>query len=226
MELATEYILLLFRAKYTEKSQESVTKRIEIKEFDALTVSYMVNFMYFGDYSCDSTEKDKEPSSEASSMTLLQHVKIVAIAEYYQISELAVIAIDKIKQIFKSPTWLVTSYPEAVKTAYASTQNKELRQTLMLAGGKRIQELVELQDFTFFDGLDEIPATLIGRVIAEQQPLTLLRRNVQNVNFDCLHCKRLFKLGNESSGEFLGKQASLMKCRTCDKPYSGRPVRR
>ena len=178
----------------------------------------MINFMYVGYYSSDIQEGEKQPATADATdrkAILLHHVEVIAIAEYFQVTDLASFAFSKLKQIFDQPTWPVASYPAALKMAYASTHTKELRQLLLLAAGRRIENLVGLKDFTFFEGLDEIQLDILERLIAEKKSLEALRKNVRAVHFLCFRCNHKYMIDN-GVGDFFGTKATLTYCRKCE----------
>lgn len=137
--------------------------RIEMDNFDLPTVKRMVEFMYTGTYSVtaygidfdtsktahvtESEEAVPHPASEEAECTtsleiLKRHVRVKAIAEYYDIPRLRDVASHKIKGIFAITGFSTNIFLGVLKEARETTGDIGLYQILASAAANHLGELL------------------------------------------------------------------------------------
>ncbi|KAF4632577.1 hypothetical protein G7Y89_g5550 [Cudoniella acicularis] len=174
--------------------QEAATNTINIDEFDAGTVKRMVVFMYGEDYDEDTRERgldsvfepkneevgivnqDNEGSSLLTStpfnlllpMTteiLLRHIKVNAIADYYDIPQLKRLANTKI-QNFLETNWSANNFSAVVEEAFNSTSDTALHKIITSTAAAHIEELVQHEDFTTVTVMSDFALGILRNMIA------------------------------------------------------------
>ncbi|KAF5640433.1 speckle-type POZ [Fusarium sp. NRRL 52700] len=145
--------------------KETTTKVINVNEFDVGTVQCMIDFLYTGDYRIapepekpvvaqegedrgarsdedkmtdDSTES--EDSSEKTTGKILSHLRVNAIADYYNIQRLITLSTLKIHKILKGH-FDVKILPTVFKEMATTNRNPELRAVMVDTTAKYIGEL-------------------------------------------------------------------------------------
>ncbi|KAH8807751.1 BTB/POZ protein [Xylogone sp. PMI_703] len=132
--------------------KEAKTNMIDIASFDVRTTRCMVEFMYTGDYQIrkskmrtdedlqaiekkfpfllgESDKDDADSQLAATSRdenTLLDHVHVHAIAEYYDISQLKQLSTSKIQLLLKVD-WSADEFQDAVKEVLNWTRDRPLQ---------------------------------------------------------------------------------------------------
>ncbi|KAF9777001.1 hypothetical protein IL306_004736, partial [Fusarium sp. DS 682] len=140
--------------------QEARTKVLNVEAFDVATVRRMVNFMYTEEYevgyvheasgSATGHETERTEVTEA----LLCHVRVNAIADYYNVPKLAQLANSKIQSILRD-SWLAESFSHVVKEASVSTGDVALHDIITSTAAYHIEELVEFQSFADLEVMSE-----------------------------------------------------------------------
>src|SRR2546423_15473800 len=77
---------------------------------------------------------------------LLGHVRVNAIADYYDIPQLKELANTKIQHIIET-NWSPHGFSEVVKEVFNSTTDRALREIMSLTAVAHIEELLEFEDF-------------------------------------------------------------------------------
>ncbi|PYI01498.1 hypothetical protein BO78DRAFT_435801 [Aspergillus sclerotiicarbonarius CBS 121057] len=119
-----------------EKFETPSHSTIKVQRFGIPTVKRMIDFLYTGEYDVIKQVKPEHddtnagPSSTAEA--LLPHVFVNAIADEYEIVELAKLTNIKIKQ-FLQLLWCREGFEEIVKTVYEVTGDTVLRRTMAAA---------------------------------------------------------------------------------------------
>ncbi|KAM0355068.1 hypothetical protein ACHAPU_000921 [Fusarium lateritium] len=142
--------------------QEATSKVLIVKEFDISTVRYMVSFLYTGEYQIDlSNEARRNPIEEQylqdfdqsdvgpeneTVETLLAHSRINAIADYYDIENLAQLAISKFQGIIESGPDVEIS-PRIIQEVSTSNTNPDLQISVASFAAARIEDLCKLPAF-------------------------------------------------------------------------------
>ncbi|EWZ28852.1 uncharacterized protein FOBCDRAFT_204642 [Fusarium oxysporum Fo47] len=140
--------------------QEARTKVLNVEAFDVATVRRMVNFMYTEEYevgyvheasgSATGHETERTEVTEA----LLCHVRVNAIADYYNVPKLTQLANSKIQTILRD-SWLAESFSHVVKEASVSTGDVALHDIITSTAAYHIEELVEFQSFADLEVMSE-----------------------------------------------------------------------
>ncbi|KAH7231672.1 uncharacterized protein BKA55DRAFT_653663 [Fusarium redolens] len=126
--------------------QEARTKVLNVEAFDVATVRRMVNFMYTEEYEVGYRTEVTE--------ALLCHVRVNAIADYYNVSKLTQLANSKIQSILRD-SWLAESFSHVVKEASVSTGDVALHDIITSTAAYHIEELVEFQSFADLEVMSE-----------------------------------------------------------------------
>lgn len=85
---------------------------------------------------------------------LLQHIRVNAIADYYDIPRLAKLATSSIESILQN-SWLTDSFPRVVQEVLSLTGDATLHAAITSTAVNHIEELVESQSFA--DMFNTIP---------------------------------------------------------------------
>ncbi|KAG5770161.1 hypothetical protein H9Q72_002826 [Fusarium xylarioides] len=146
--------------------QEATSKVIAVKEFDVATVQSMVTFLYTGDYELvletekpveakDTDEKsadgeihnDEDNMSQAPSEyidnaeeQILSHLRVNAIADYYNVEKLGKLSTLKIEAILRSHLDFLI-IPQIIQEMSISNRDADLRHVIASAVAKYIEEL-------------------------------------------------------------------------------------
>lgn len=151
---------------------EARTDRIEMDNFDLPTVKRMVEFMYTGKYSAGADEMSLDTSKTATlaesedagaktaseeaahskSLEILKrHVRVNAIADYYDIPRLRDLASSMIEGILTRLGFSVNIFLDVLKEATEITGDKGLYRVLGSAAANHLEELVLNENFRAID---------------------------------------------------------------------------
>lgn len=130
--------------------------------FQPRAVKALVEYLYTGGYGSLSTSdnavgvsqtpSDLESSSSSpdTATLLLDHIRVNAIGDYYQVDGLMTAANQKIKHLHESSktdkSW-VASLPTAIQLAISCTANEGLLDILAEVTAKELASIIHLQDF-------------------------------------------------------------------------------
>ncbi|KAJ3454150.1 hypothetical protein MRS44_018044 [Fusarium solani] len=210
--------------------QEARTKVLNVEAFDVATLRRMVNFMYTGEYevgymletSCSATDHETEVSrprvdvtewhpphqqTERTEVTeaLLCHVRVNAIADYYNIPKLAQLANSKIQSILRD-CWSAESFSHVVKEVSASTGDVALHDIITSTAAYHIEELVESQSFADLEVMSEFSIKLLRGCA----------RRIREFEFQLQHnlfgddsIAAYIAMGVKNNSEFLSVQLSV-----------------
>ncbi|KAF9770561.1 hypothetical protein IL306_011869 [Fusarium sp. DS 682] len=142
--------------------QEAIMSIITVSEFDVATVQHMITFVYTGDYDLETQveqDRDEQTQAEASRLeegevsetshapaqdktaaNLLSHLRVNAIADYYNIPSLAKLAISKIQTILEEDINFEI-IPQVIQEMRTSNRDTDLRTIIASATAKYIEEL-------------------------------------------------------------------------------------
>ncbi|KAL6699148.1 hypothetical protein J3F84DRAFT_365053 [Trichoderma pleuroticola] len=151
--------------------KESQTGVVQIELFDSETVRRMVDFLYTGNYDCGyppsqntagthavtpaavkststSTPASKTtnttlpaPVASASTQDTLAHVRVNAIADYYGIQGLTLLANQKIQQAYQAK-WDAKAFLTSAKETLDNTGDKKLHGMMALLAAQHLEELI------------------------------------------------------------------------------------
>jgi speckle-type POZ protein len=145
---------------------------INIEGFDSETVRRMVEFLYTGDYDATPRQSEaagpvdsSEPATSSPHCVLLpvddggdgviSHVRVSAIADYYDIKGLAKLSNSKI-QNNRSERWDTQALADAIKESSDLTGDADLQDTIAALAAQHLNDLMEnavLQDLVSDFGL-------------------------------------------------------------------------
>jgi len=141
--------------------------RIEMDNFDLPTVKRMVEFMYTGKYSEISHEISKtatlavedtgpkaagEETERTKILEILKiHVRVNAIADYYDIPTLRDVASSKVDGIFARIGFSINIFLDVLKETMGITSDKGLYQVLGSAAANHLEELILNENFRAID---------------------------------------------------------------------------
>ena len=91
---------------------------------------------------------------------LVGHVRVNAIADYYDIPQLKELANTKIQHIIET-NWSPHGFSEVVKEVFNSITDRELREIVSLAATAHIEELLEFEDFAELDVMSDFAIGII-----------------------------------------------------------------
>ncbi|KAL7792146.1 hypothetical protein V8C37DRAFT_380910 [Trichoderma ceciliae] len=157
----------VFAAAVKGEFKEAQTGVIHIELFDSETVRRMVEFLYTGNYDNQSQEQSKavtaaprgvksqHEDSSAPKATganppvatlvpaedMLHHVRVNAIADYYGIQGLTLLANQKIQEAYQSK-WDATAFLGLAKEALSVTGDKSLHRMMALLTAQNMRELL------------------------------------------------------------------------------------
>jgi len=137
--------------------------------------------------------------------TLLGHVRVNAVADYYDIPQLKELANTKIRHIIQT-NWSPYGFSEVIKEVFNSTTDKELREIMSLTVAAHIEELLEFEDFT---ELGVIGDFAIGKADRINHFLKILSK-IQSYR----NCDADFTCYVERGGTILEPQYTL-RCAKC-----------
>jgi hypothetical protein len=131
----------------------------------------MVEFLYTKAYDNPTEEQGSEGVSESETTKartaeiLLGHVRVNAIADYYDIPQLKELANTKIQHIIET-NWSPHGFSEVVKEVFNSTTDRELREIMSLAATAHIEELLQSEDFAELDVMSDFAIGIIRNMFA------------------------------------------------------------
>ena len=96
---------------------------------------------------------------------LLGHVRVNAVADYYDIPQLKELANTKIQHIIET-NWSPHGFSEVVKEVFNSTTDRELREIMSLTATAHIEELLEFEDFAELDVMNDFAIGIIRNMFA------------------------------------------------------------
>ena len=96
---------------------------------------------------------------------LLGHVRVNAVADYYDIPQLKELANTKIQRIIET-NWSPHGFSEVVKEVFNSTTDRELREIMSLTAAAHIEELLEFEDFAELDVMSDFAIGIIRNMFA------------------------------------------------------------
>ena len=138
---------------------EGQTGRIEMTNFDLPTVKRMVEFMYTGDYSVttednglDTSETPNPDDSEEAECTanleiIKRHVRVNAIADYYDIPSLQRLSSSRIEDTFDEIPFHTDVLLGVLKEVQEKTGDRELYQILASAAANHLGEVLNDNNF-------------------------------------------------------------------------------
>ncbi|KAL5091713.1 hypothetical protein Trisim1_002927 [Trichoderma cf. simile WF8] len=144
--------------------KESQTGIVQIELFDSETVRRMVEFLYTGNYDCNHPPNPPKqnyfvgsiqdvtpakstssavpvPVAAASTPDTLIHVRVNAIADYYGIQGLTLLANQKIQQAYQAK-WDAKAFLTSAKEALDNTGDKKLHGMMALLAAQHLEELI------------------------------------------------------------------------------------
>ncbi|KAF5723135.1 speckle-type POZ [Fusarium mundagurra] len=156
--------------------EETTSKIITVNEFNVRTVQYMVSFLYSADYRLapkpenkpaqDESREEGEIVSGEDSMTeasrasqriadetvykIVSHLRVNAIADYYNIEKLAKLSTSKIESILKKEVDFHI-IPQVIAEMSTANRDSELRSVIASATARYIAELASSQALRTID---------------------------------------------------------------------------
>ena len=117
----------------------------------------------------DDIEFEDDISDATALKSLLFHVRMNSIADYYDIPELRQCASTEAQNILNT-SWSPCNFPIIIQEAVKSTGDKELRNILSDAMAAHMDELVELgEDIAPPELISDFAFSVIRRLVAEKQ---------------------------------------------------------
>ncbi|KAI6763352.1 hypothetical protein FGRA07_11363 [Fusarium graminearum] len=166
--------------------QEATSKVLNVTEFDVDTVQYMISFLYTGEYQISSKgdkpdsddgspqEEDSNDAADQASQAsshlsepdetvddLFAHLRVNAIADYYNIQNLAQLANTKIRAILDLGQ-NTEAFPRIIQEVSTSNRDINIRSIIASAAVARIEELCHLKAFQELELEQDFSATLFG----------------------------------------------------------------
>ena len=127
---------------------------------------------------------------------ILRNMRVNSIADYYDIPSLKRCANTKIEGIIKA-TGIGDSWPEVVREAIQSTSDNALHRMLALTSAEHIEELIELEDFTALEVMNDFAVTIIrSRLVAHDKKEQDLNRIVQALESELRSTKAMLRTSN------------------------------
>jgi hypothetical protein len=96
---------------------------------------------------------------------LLRHVRVNAIADYYDVQQLRTLANPKIQHILNN-TWTAKGFPSVVKEVFSSNADSELKEIMTLTAAEHIEELLKMEDFAALELMSDFTTPLIRTTVA------------------------------------------------------------
>lgn len=171
-------------------------------------------------------------SSSPTIQTLLAHVNVNAIADYYQIPALKTLAIAKIQDIFDK-RWQKEGFLDVVEAAFTVTGDAALQKVVLAALTSHIGALLTLKDFSrvFVVGermievlTDLHKSSVDARTLKQENArLSALKTNLENLvsSIDrrghCCQCRATFGLyiNRDVFSVVTGRPEYNLKCSKC-----------
>ena len=126
----------------------------------------MIQFLYTADYVSEQEKCIDRCHSTTCSAILLEHIHIIAIAEYYDIPQLVQRANKKIKKILKDKG-CIEHLPAAIDEVYYTTNDKDIRNSISSAAAENIIDLLTLDEFKCSEHMGQLPLDIIQNIIAQ-----------------------------------------------------------
>jgi hypothetical protein len=152
-----------------------VTNRIEMDKFPPGIVRRLVQFLYTGDYNDPDHEGDS--AQDHVMATLLGHIRVNSIGDYYQLDELVSLANSKVMHLIQNhrkdgEPWVAT-LPLAIGEAVESTGDRELLKILAEAcdSSGSISRLLDMGEFRALPVMSEFAVELVKVGIRKNQVL-------------------------------------------------------
>ncbi|KAH7317410.1 hypothetical protein BKA65DRAFT_466379 [Rhexocercosporidium sp. MPI-PUGE-AT-0058] len=220
--------------------QEAATNSINIDEFEAATVKRMIEFMYTKEYD-DGMEKRGSEDVDSSNLPasthvdslcaitpamttemVLHHVRVNAIADYYDIPLLKQLANTKIQRLLET-TRSADGFSDVVREVFNSTSDKALREIMASTAATHIEELIGLEDFTALDVMSEFAVSIIQNTSRQLQAvksqLQQTESRLRSAEQDCSYEKSLRESETAKADRIVAKindcLDTLSKTRTC-----------
>ncbi|KAJ4195507.1 hypothetical protein NW759_016441 [Fusarium solani] len=193
--------------------QEARTKVLNVKAFDVATVRRMVTFMYTEEYEVGSINEtsgsaishETEVSQPEVSITelhlppqqldrvdvteaLLRHVRVNAIADYYDIPKLTQLANSKIRCLL-GDSWQAESFSHVVEEVLDSTGNVALQEILSSTAADHIGELVESQSFADLEVMSDFAIKVLRSCALR------IHETESQLQYNRSVCKEAFRAG-------------------------------
>ncbi|KAG8677667.1 hypothetical protein FPOAC2_03798 [Fusarium poae] len=147
--------------------KEATTKVLTVNEFDVFTVHYMIAFLYVGQYAICSerapksddgnNQNDTEESKyyikkpeEENVDDLISHLRVNAIADYYNIEKLAKLSTSKIKA-FLDKGQSAEVFPRIIQEVSTSNRDPDIHSIVASAAVTHIERLCDLEAFQDMD---------------------------------------------------------------------------
>ncbi|CEI67519.1 hypothetical protein FVEN_g5618 [Fusarium venenatum] len=222
--------------------QEATTKILTVNEFDISTVQYMIAFLYAGEYQIHSKRAKKSTSDDAHNQDdtdeasqysikqpedetvddLISHLRVNAIADYYNIQKLAQLATSKIQAILDKGQ-SAEVFPQIIQEVSTSNRDPDIDSIIASAAVAHIEELCELeafQDMEFDDDLTvEMFRACAKRINALERRLDDAHQNVvtyQELRDDEKKAKEFVIEQMDKSMDLLGETDG---CRNCNENF-------
>ncbi|SPJ85268.1 uncharacterized protein FTOL_11049 [Fusarium torulosum] len=224
--------------------KETTSKVITVSEFDISTVRYMISFLYTGEYKVGTKSEDSllpgdeqchdeadnfsQPCSGSESMknetteNILSHLRVNAIADYYNVNNLARLANSKIKTILKQDQE-ADLFPRVIQEMSKSNRDAELCAMVASATAERMGDLIKLQDFqdvelehTLVLGIFNALSTKIKVVQSQLDASQRLTASLVSIATNESERKRLFE---ERVDHSLSQLENTKICRHCAKDF-------
>ncbi|KAJ3483988.1 hypothetical protein NLG97_g7171 [Lecanicillium saksenae] len=169
-------------AAIKEPFEASKSGRITVNEFDTAQITGMMEFLYIGDYSSPSCDKnDRTDAKNAGSLasgaenavgdhstpeeTLLQHVRMNAVADFYDIPGLADLSCRKVKEAI-AETKNGALVLDAAKEMLETTRDLALHELLADAAADQVREYLETD--LLMDLIGSFGVQLLKKLVKEQ----------------------------------------------------------
>jgi hypothetical protein len=154
----------------------------------------------------DSGDTALSPNAvpRAAENILLRHVRVNAIADYYDIPALKELANSKIKHVIDT-TWTVEGFPDVVREVFRFSADVELREITTSTIVAHIEDLAELHGFAELDVLSDLGVDIIQRMVLDHkvkqglllEELQELRSELQQADIG-LQCAKIELIHGES----------------------------
>jgi len=222
-------------------TQEATTKIITVQDFDIATVKCLVSFFYTGDYygeppeesaqdedtvvtDADADEQaggdsatpsdNEEDTKEINDQTLLFHLKVNAIADYYDIPELRDLAKSKVGEILHAHETILPCLLREVSSGAHANLNSIIAKAV-----------TEVHDFSKLlkqnDTCVKLDPILYTEIIAAcSKEMAILNRKLK-VFQERYKTQLACTMANDKAIDTcLGKLNETQKCRHCDEKFS------
>ncbi|KAF4456773.1 hypothetical protein F53441_1209 [Fusarium austroafricanum] len=174
-------------ALLNENSTETQSAVIKVENFDFLTVNYMLDFLYSGDYNLNvfqipGYDPNRPLNSEFIREALLCHVRINAIAHCYEIPALSQHARQYIQMKLRN-YWNDSTFSAVVASVLSSTPNDHATKKMLVSiAGAHLHSLAHLPAFDSTTLLQSFDASLQAQAAAE---VSLHKQLVSILSSEC-----------------------------------------